>query len=287
MPFAAEHEDALDLPGRGRLVVRRWDGPAGAATLVLLHGWTATAELNWAPSIPALAERFSVVAMDLRGHGRGLPAGGSFSLEACADDVVAVADALALSSVVAVGYSMGGAVAQLAWRRHPRRVAGLVLCATAAWFPSRTPYFSAGLAAASLLLSPTSAMSPALRAQAATRLLRPWATVDRRLAQGTDPLAVVRAGRALGAFDSRPWLGRLDVPAASVVTTLDRAVPPERQLATARLAGATVHEVAADHRACVNTVDAFVPALLGACGDVTSADPGAGTSGPPPEAVSR
>ena len=55
-------------------------------------------------------------------------------LEDCADDVIRVADALGVERIVPVGYSMGGAIAQLVWQRHPDRVAGMVLCATAGSF---------------------------------------------------------------------------------------------------------------------------------------------------------
>ncbi len=36
----------LDLPGRGRTFIRDVEGPPGAPVLMLLHGWTATADLN-------------------------------------------------------------------------------------------------------------------------------------------------------------------------------------------------------------------------------------------------
>ena len=53
-----------------------------------------------------------------------------FRLEDCADDVVALADELGVRSFIPVGYSMGGPIAQLVWKRHPSRVEGMVLCAT-------------------------------------------------------------------------------------------------------------------------------------------------------------
>ena len=39
-------------------------------------------------------------------------------------------DVLGIESAIMVGYSMGGPVAQLMWKRHPEKVDGLVLCAT-------------------------------------------------------------------------------------------------------------------------------------------------------------
>ena len=101
---------------------------------MLLHGWNATSDLNFFLCYRALGERYRVLAFDQRGHGRGIRTRRLVRLEDCADDVVALADVLGLQRVVPIGYSMGGAVAQLIGRRHPDRVRGLVLCATAGHF---------------------------------------------------------------------------------------------------------------------------------------------------------
>src|SRR5262245_24300316 len=129
--------DDVDPPGfpprvpvaltAGTVTVRDLPGPAGAPVLVLLHGWTATADLNFFRAYGALAEQFRVVAFDHRGHGTGIRARTPVSLEDCADDVVALADAIGVDRFVAVGYSMGGAIAQLLARRHRVRLDGLVL----------------------------------------------------------------------------------------------------------------------------------------------------------------
>ena len=64
----------VELPGRG--VTRVWEcpGPRGAETLMLIHGVTFTAELNWGKVFAPLAPHFRVVAIDLRGHGDGISA---------------------------------------------------------------------------------------------------------------------------------------------------------------------------------------------------------------------
>src|SRR5215204_3695897 len=94
------------LPGRGRTFVRELAGPPGAPVVVLLHGWTATADLNWFACFRPLAEHYRVIALDHRGHGRGLRSTGPFSLEQCADDVAALAAVLGIDRIVPVGYSM-------------------------------------------------------------------------------------------------------------------------------------------------------------------------------------
>jgi 3-oxoadipate enol-lactonase len=113
------------------------DGPPDAPAVLLLHGWMATAALNWYGSLEYLGRYFHAVAPDLRGHGREGRRAPPFSVEGCADDVAALIEELSLRRVVVVGYSMGGAIAQTLARRHREVVHGLVLCATAASFARR------------------------------------------------------------------------------------------------------------------------------------------------------
>ena len=116
---AASSGRRVDLPGRGATWVHEVAGPPGAPVLLLLHGLAATALLNWATSLTTLGRGFRVIALDQRGHGHGIRRIGAFKLEDCADDAAALADRFGLERVIPVGYSMGGAVAQLFWRRHP------------------------------------------------------------------------------------------------------------------------------------------------------------------------
>src|SRR6201999_1853066 len=120
----------LALPG-GASMAYRDSAPSGAAQpLMLLHGLGITADLNWGPAYADLGELFRVVAPDLPGHGRDVRPWPGFSLEKCADHMVALADSLQIDTFIACGYSMGSLVAQLLWRRHPDRISGLVLGAT-------------------------------------------------------------------------------------------------------------------------------------------------------------
>src|SRR6266700_2774863 len=110
------------------------EGPPGAPVLFLVHGLVATTQLNWFPAFPVLADRYRVVATDLRGHGRGFPSGNRFRLSDCADDIVAVADALAVERFIPVGYSIGGpgaATASRGWCWRRRRGTSGARCASA------------------------------------------------------------------------------------------------------------------------------------------------------------
>jgi pimeloyl-ACP methyl ester carboxylesterase len=264
------------LPGRGRTFVREVDGPSGAPTLLLLHGWTATADLNWFPSYEPLGRHFRVVALDHRGHGRGIRSRRPFRITDCAEDAAALLDVLGTGPVIAVGYSMGGPVTQLLWRRHPELVRGMVLCATSRTFASkpRERVRFRGLAAAGLAtrVVPRRLTAEAIaRAFDARRTAGPtegWAADELRR---NDWTSILEAGGSLGRFDSRSWIGEVDVPTAVVATMRDRLVPPARQLALARsIIGARLFPVQGDHAACVTEARRFVPVLVEACQDVAT-----------------
>lgn len=243
---------------------------------MLLHGLGVSADLNWFRCYDALGRHYRVVAMDHRGHGRGIRSSRPFRLADCADDVAAVADELGIDRFVPVGYSMGGPITQLVWRRHPDRVAGLVLCATARSFTPRRA--SDRLLLTSLLgLSAAARVTPPqIRGQVMSRVLRgrlqstPLGRWAAREVQRGDQAAILQAAWAVGSFDSRRWITDVDAPAAVVVTVHDQLVPAWRQLKLATaIPGATVHRVMADHGACVLAAQVFVPGLLDACASVS------------------
>lgn len=244
--------------------------------MFLLHGWTATASLNWFPAFLPLSQQARVIAPDHRGHGNGLRTSKLFRLEDCADDVVAIADELGIERFVAVGYSMGGPIAQLIWQRHPERVAGLVLCATAGSFrgrPGENVLFGVmgGLTVAARLTPER------WRQQLSERLIdeRVDHTPEGQWAGETmrthDSRMIVEAGLAIGRFDSRSWIGGIDVPTAVLVTEFDSVVPAGRQRQLARrIPGADTFDVRGDHDVCVSRPEAFVPTLVKAVASVTA-----------------
>lgn len=265
----------VDLPGRGSTWVHDLPGPGdGASTLVLLHGWTATAALNWFPVLLWLGRRYRVVALDLRGHGRGIRSR-VFRLEDCADDVAALADHLGIRSFIPVGYSMGGTVTQLLWHRHREMVEGMVLCATSRNFRG-SPEERIAFSALPVIAGAAGLVPLAVRDRVARSLMTsrsddaPWRQWVMAEVRRSDPVAILQAGRALGRFSSHKWIGGVDVPTAIVVTTEDSLVPVRRQLKLAEsIPKATVHPVQGNHGVCVLNPERFAPVLLEACQSVT------------------
>lgn len=256
------------LAGRGEVFVRCAEGPPGSPTIILLHGWTVTADLNWYPAYAPLAERATVVTFDHRGHGEGLPTK-RFSFADCAADVVAVADALELEKFVCVGYSMGGAIAQLTARQVPERVAGLVLGATSTNFRGR------GLRSLRLSLLPVFAGASRLTPAG----LRQWGwqqTVFNiighnfgRWAQAEvlkgDPQAMLDAGAELFNFNSRSWISELPMPIAQIRTLGDSVVPDylQEELSHA-VANIAVFAYRGGHASVVTDFGSFWHCLSGA-----------------------
>ena len=261
------------MAGRGTFFVRQLPGPPGAPTVVLLHGWTATSDLNFFTCYEALGEHFGVVAFDHRGHGRGIRSLRPFRLSDCADDVAAVTAAMGIDRFIAVGYSMGGPVAQLLWRRHRARISGLVLCATASYFAgTRQQHLSflglTGLAGLARVTPPVarSWLTEQFYRQRRTSQWEPWAIAE---TEGHDWRMVLEAGGALGRFSSSDWIGEIDVPTSVVITRRDGVVPVRRQVKLLEgIPQARAVRVDGDHTAVINDARRFVPALVAACTDV-------------------
>jgi pimeloyl-ACP methyl ester carboxylesterase len=263
----------VELPGRGTTYVTDTPGPSpDSPAVVLLHAVACTGLLTWFPSIEPLSQRFRVVTLDQRWHGRGIQSD-RFRVADCADDVAALVAALGLEEVIVAGYSMGSIVAQRVWRQHPQLVAGLVLCATTDRFRGTIAEraFHQSLELAMLGTRGLSHSRASLRAARLAQVaasgaelppddVRAWALAEFR---STSPWAVGQAIAALGRHHSRPWLSRIDVPTAVVVTRRDHVLPTAGQVALARrIPGATIHDVDGGHAACVLQADRFVPALL-------------------------
>jgi pimeloyl-ACP methyl ester carboxylesterase len=268
----------IELPARGTTFACDLPGPSPhAPTVVMLHGLGATGALNWGHGLDVLNERFRVVALDHRGHGRGIEADEPFTLEDCADDAVALADVFGVERAVFVGYSMGGPIAQLVWHRHAERVQGLVLCATSAEFCSPAERWAVVRALEevhrSTRLIPRPLVVEGARAALAGLLVGAGPRQDLLDALSRhDPLAVREAAHAVLSFSSTEWIGDVSVPTAVVVTERDRLVPTARQRElAARIPGASVVALDGNHMVFLTEPEALAGAVLEACRAVSAA----------------
>lgn len=102
------------------------EGPQDGLPLVLIHGITS----RWQPFqliLPALAEKFHVYALDLRGHGRSSHAPGAYRLEDYTHDVCQFITHQVQMPAVLYGHSLGGLIGINLAVQQPQAVRALVL----------------------------------------------------------------------------------------------------------------------------------------------------------------
>lgn len=119
------HEDTIEAAD-GTTIAYEVRG-SGEPALVFVHCWSCNRGF-WREQLGLFAEDYTVVALDLPGHGASGRDRGTWTFEAYADDVSRLVEELDLDRVVLVGHSMGGPVSLLAAAKLKERVAG-VICA--------------------------------------------------------------------------------------------------------------------------------------------------------------
>lgn len=264
-PFWLPPGMTIVVPGNGELFVRDTKSlsPSYRPTVLLLHGWGVTADVNFFNAYAELAKSYRVMALDHRGHGRGIRSETCFTLEDCADDAAGLLSALSAGPAVVVGYSMGGPVALLMALRHPEMVAALVIESAALEFHDslRERVVWHGLTLAEKLLHHGGArgcvdrlLSAAVEHNPALGTQRDWIRGELRRGSLRE---ILEAGAAIRCFDARRFATQVGVPAVVVVTVHDRLVAPKKQRALAASLGATVLELEADHDAPVSAGEAF------------------------------
>jgi pimeloyl-[acyl-carrier protein] methyl ester esterase len=244
----------VEIAGRGR-------------DLVLLHGWGLHSGA-WDEVAPALAARARVHAIDLPGHGRSRAAAiGSF------DDAADAVAAHVPDGAVVCGWSLGALFAQRLARRHPARVARLVLVAATPCFAVR-PGWTHAMAASTLeTFAADLARDSATTLARFVRLNALNGAHDReavraftaRLAErgAPDPQALGASLRWLRDVDLREDAARLAQPTVLVHGARDAIAPIEagRWLAQC-IPGARLHELeGAAHLPFFTHRDAFLSAL--------------------------
>jgi pimeloyl-ACP methyl ester carboxylesterase len=239
----------------------------GRPVLVLIHGFPLDREM-WRPQVAALSGAARVVAVDLPGFGGSAPA--RFTVDSAADHVAARLDADGIPGRVIVGgLSMGGYVALAFARRHPDRLAGLILADTRSG-----PDDDAGKKARDEMIAlargkgtagVVETMLPKLLAEA-TRGGRPEVAEEvRRIALRQPAEAVVYALEALrDRPDAGPGLGNVAAPTLILVGEHDAITPrTTAEAIAARVYGSEVVTIpGAGHLSNLENPDAFNAAVL-------------------------
>lgn len=253
---------AIAFEGRGT------SGPP----LLLVHGFPLDRAL-WRAQLDALGGEARVVALDLPGFG-ATPAESDgrapTTMEAYAEQVVAVADALGFVRFALAGLSMGGYVALAVARRHPARLAALALVDTRAEAdapearPGRLKNADRALSEGTAFLADE--MLPKLLAPATLSGRPELVAAARAMVERTSAAGAAAALRGMAERpDARPDLGRIAVPTTVVVGAEDSLTPPElaRALATAIPDAELVVAPGAGHLTPIEAPDAVTAALRG------------------------
>ena len=215
MPFAEVNNTRLFY----RLEGRR-DLPA----LVLSHSLGCDHGM-WAPQMPSLLQHFQVLRYDTRGHGASaVPADGT--LDQLGQDVLGLADRLALNTFAFCGLSMGGAVGQWLAISAPQRLTRLVLANT-------SPKFGTAETWDARLKAVREGGMPAVVDAVMQRFFSPdqqesaWAQSTRAVLLGTDPKGYAACCTALRDTDTRAALSKISVPTLVIGGDDDPSTPWE------------------------------------------------------------
>ena len=98
----------------------------GDPAIILVHGWATDANY-WNAQFDPLKAKYTVVAVDLAGHGGSTRSRTDWSMDKYGEDVATVARTLPNQQIILVGHSMGGTVALEAARRIGDRVIGIIV----------------------------------------------------------------------------------------------------------------------------------------------------------------
>ncbi len=212
----------------------RGEGPA----LVLLHAFPLGLFM-WDPQCETLSPARRVVRFDARGFGGSDLPDGPLTMERIADDAAALMDTLGIERAVVGGCSMGGYAAFAFARRHPHRLAGLVLQDTKAGADTDEAKRNRLTLARRVLEEGSAAAAdaflPRLLGKTTQRERPELATQLRAQILATRPEAIAAALHGLAAReDSHATLGTVRVPTLVLVGEEDVLTPPEEAEAIAR-----------------------------------------------------
>jgi pimeloyl-ACP methyl ester carboxylesterase len=241
----------------------RGSGPA----LLLLHAFPLGLAM-WEGQAQALSATHRVLRFDARGFGDSSSGNDAFTMERIADDAAALLDAVGIERAVLGGCSMGGYAAFAFARRHPQRLAGLVLQDTrAAADGVEAKANRTTLATRVLAEGPSAAISaflPRLLGATSQREQPALVSIVREWIQAASPRALANALHALASReDSRQTLSTIRVPALVVVGEEDVLTPPAEadEMAAAIATGRVERIPRAGHLSNLENPQAFDAAL--------------------------
>jgi pimeloyl-ACP methyl ester carboxylesterase len=207
----------------------RYDRAGSGPPVLLIHGWMCNRTF-WARQVHVLRDRFTVVTVDLRGHGESSRPRTGYTPAQLAADLEHLVRTLGTAKIAVVGWSLGGVVAMELARRLGERASALGLVGTTpgALTDPKNPLAKPETAAAVLeaidadFRGYVRAFAARCFKDGAASLHATWAATEM---QKTPPAVARAAAEGLFAADLRPHLKALRVPAAVLHGRHDDLLP--------------------------------------------------------------
>jgi pimeloyl-ACP methyl ester carboxylesterase len=225
-----------------------WREAGTGDPVLFIHGYPFDSTL-WESQLAAVPAGWRFIAPDLRGFGK-TPAlnKAPLTMDALADDMIALLDHLGIKQAVICGLSMGGYVALSLVARHPERVRALVLVATRANADGpetqKNRHTLAARARREGAQPVLASMMPKL-VSAHSRMKQPQIVEKvQRMIEGTPPETLARALEGMAVRkDYTEHLTHINVPTIVVRGELDEIIPAGDMELIARTVRGARHEV--------------------------------------------
>ena len=206
--------------------------------VVLIHGFLESLEI-WTEFTEILSEEFTVVSVDLPGHGRSGIMGETHTITMMADVVLSVCNYLSIDSFLICGHSMGGYVALDLASRYPLKVSGIVLFHSHAAPDDETARTNRDRTINIVKLNHSGFIHefiPDLFAEANREILAPAIEIMRNRAAATSTKAVVAALEGMKMREgSIEFLTQTNIPIYFVMGKDDSRMPYNKIMAQAML----------------------------------------------------
>jgi pimeloyl-ACP methyl ester carboxylesterase len=247
--------DAFVEIGAGRIHYRM---QGSGAPLLLLHSNGASL-YEFDGNMDALADRFTVIAWDMPGHGDSTPIATHMTVEAYSDALDQFLNALGIDSATVAGSSIGAVIAADFAARYPHRVKKTVLIELAArperWWAEHWEMVEAMF---SIPQQSADAVAKRLVSEPSETLVRRW-NIDRHKAGGYTMMDVMWAGRE---YDVEAALPRIAAPVLLIYGSRSPVMEPAPRLQRALPDAALSILEGAGHFPMLDAPDAFNHALI-------------------------
>jgi pimeloyl-ACP methyl ester carboxylesterase len=244
-----------------------YDARGAGPAVLFLHAFPLGQSM-WDAVAESLAGSHRVVRFDARGFGGTPPGDEPLTMERIADDAAALLGLLGIEKAVVAGCSMGGYASFAFVRRHPERLAGLVLQDTRAGADTDEARANRAALAARVLEEGAGAAAeaflPKLVGETTKRENPDLVERLRERILATSPKGIAQALHGLGArSDSHETLGQIHVPTLVVVGEEDVLTPPaEAEAMAAAIPGSRVAVIPrAGHLSNLESPSAYDDAL--------------------------